>query len=65
MKIRIYPVVVEATDEANNHVFRMETFDEHCASLNMKALITPNNVDDICAAIQRALGLLDLDDPND
>ena len=60
MNIRVYPVAIEAVDDSNELVFRMETFDEASASLEVKAFISPGNVDDVCVAIRHAVTLLEL-----
>ena len=47
-------------DDSNELVFRMKAFDEASASLEVKAFISPGNVDDICVAIRHAVTLLEL-----
>ena len=59
--IKVYPVKIEAVDESNNLAFTIETFDQHCASVEFKALIGPSNIDELVAAMRTAVQMLELE----
>lgn len=61
MSIRIYPIEVEAVDETDEPVFKLRTVDAESASLEVRAVLTPANVNDFCDALQRAIKLLELE----
>lgn len=64
MSIRIYPIELEAVDETDELVFKLRTMDAESASIEVRAVLTPANVDDFCDALQRAIKLLELE-PDD
>ena len=58
--IDVYPVKIEATDEDGFVQFTMETQDEHCATVEFRAAIGPGNIDNLVAAMRRAVVMLEL-----
>ena len=58
--IDVYPVKIEATDENGFVQFTMETQDEHCATVEFRTTIGPGNVDELVAAMRRAVVMLEL-----
>lgn len=61
-KIEVYPVKIEAVMD-HDPLFCIESFDEYSATLRMDVLLTPNNLDDLFAAIRKGFDLLELLDP--
>lgn len=59
--ISVYPVKVQAYDESGDVMFTMETFDEHAAQVVMRTTIGPSNVDELTAALRRAVVMLELE----
>ena len=59
--IKVYPVKIEAVDEAGDVAFTMETFDQHCASVEIKTVISPSNIDELVAAMRTAVQILELE----
>lgn len=58
--IEVYPIKIEAVDEAGDVQFVMETQDEHCAMVNIRTVIGPGNIDQLTAAMRRAVAMLEL-----
>lgn len=58
--INVYPIKIEAVDEAGELQFTMETFDEHAATVEIKTVIGPDNIDELTAAMRRAVVMLEL-----
>lgn len=58
--ITVYPVKIEAVDEAGELQFTMETQDEHCAMVDIRTVIGPKNIDQLTAAMRAAVHLLEL-----
>ena len=58
--IEVYPVKVEAVDETGKLQFTMETQDAHCATVEIKTAIGPDNIDQLTAAMRRAVVMLEL-----
>ena len=58
--INVYPIKIEAVDEAGDVQFTMETFDTHCATVEIKTVIGPGNIDQLTAAMRRAVVMLEL-----
>ena len=58
--IKLYPIEIEAVDETGDVVFKLQTFDEKSATLEVKRIISPGDVDDFCNELKRALTLLEL-----
>ena len=59
--INVYPVKVQAYEaETNELMFTVETFDAHAASVEMHTTIGPGNVDELTAALRRAVVMLEL-----
>ena len=58
--INVYPVKVEAFDESGLLQFTMEMIDEHCATVEVKTVIGPGNIDELTAAMRRAVVMLEL-----
>lgn len=62
--MKIYPVKIEAVDELNELVFTVETFDEHCATIDIKKnLQTEDSLDDLFSGIREAFKMLQLETP--
>lgn len=59
--IKTYPIAIEAVDELDELVFKLTVVDAGAALLEAKVMITPQNVQDFCKALQRALKRLELD----
>ena len=59
--IKVYPVKIEAVDEAGDVAFTMETFDQHAASVDIRTTIGPGNIDELVAAMRRAVQMLELE----
>lgn len=59
--IKIYPVKIEAIDEAGDLAFTMETFDQHAASVDIRTVIGPDNIDELVAAMRSAVQMLELE----
>jgi DNA-binding NtrC family response regulator len=60
--INVYPVRVQAYDaETDDVLFTMETFDAHAAQVVMHTTIGPGNVDELTAALRRAVVMLELE----
>lgn len=58
--ITVYPVKIEAVDETGELQFTMESFDEFASSIEIKVLIGPANIDNLTAAMRRAVAMLEL-----
>lgn len=59
--IKLYPVKIEAHDEETGDlVFTMETFDEGAATIEIKTCLGPGNIDNVTAAMRRAIAMLEL-----
>lgn len=58
---KIYPIEIEAVDSDDEPVFKLRTFDENCATLQVDLLISPDNVDDFCRALHVAVNMLKLE----
>ncbi|CAK0746930.1 hypothetical protein CCP4SC76_1790004 [Gammaproteobacteria bacterium] len=53
--IKVYPIQVEATDGDNGVVFILKTFDSHSAEIEIKTLITMENVYELLSSIRRGV----------
>ena len=61
MTIDVYPVKIEAIDEIGGIVFKLETFDEHTASIEIKTLIAPGkSLTELFEAIRQGVDMLKL-----
>ena len=59
--INVCPVKVQAYDsETNELLFTVETFDEEAATVELKTVIGPKNIDQLVAAMRRAVQMLEL-----
>lgn len=58
--IEVYPIKVEATDESGFVQFTMETQDGHCATVEIRTVVGPDNIDQLTAAMRRAVVMLEL-----
>jgi len=63
--IKIYPVSIEAVDEHDECLFKLETFDERSATIKVTTLITNGNIDGFCNSLKRALIMLDFERDGD
>lgn len=59
--IKIYPVEVEAVDDAEEPVFKLKAIDAYYATLTIDLLISHNNIDELCQALRQAVALLKLE----
>ena len=59
--IKVYPVKIEAVDESGEVQFTMETFDQHAASVEIKTVVGPGNINELVAAMRRAVQMLELE----
>ena len=60
--IKVYPVKIEAIDaETNDLMFTMETLDGGAATVEIKTVISPSNIDNLVAAMRRSLQMLELE----
>jgi hypothetical protein len=57
----MYPVRFECTDEAHELAFTVELFDEACAKVEIKTLVTVGSWDEISAKVREALVLMELE----
>lgn len=61
MSIDVYPVRIEAVDELGEVVFKIETFDEYTATIEMKTLTSPGkSLTELLNAIKRGIDMLNL-----
>ena len=59
--ISIYPTMIEAVNEHGDIEFKLETFDECCATLIINnKLVDNNNLDELFDAIREAVKKLEL-----
>lgn len=58
--IQVYPIKIEAVDETGQVQFTMETFDAQVATVEIKTVIGPGNIDELTAAMRRAVVMLEL-----
>jgi hypothetical protein len=59
--IRVYPVKIEAyDDEKETLVFTIESFNSFCAEVTMKQEVTNESIENITAALRRAVQMLEL-----
>jgi len=60
--INVYPVKIQAHDaETNDLMFTMETCDAHAATVEMHTTIGPSNINELTAALHRAVVMLELE----
>lgn len=59
MPIDVYPTHIEAT-EGGDVLFTLKTFDAACAELTVNALVAPQSLDELFAAIRQGVELLQL-----
>ena len=63
MAITVYPVKIEAYDEINEPVFKLESVDECCASIEISMVITPGeSLEELFEAIREGLALMKFGD---
>jgi hypothetical protein len=58
--INIYPTQIEAVDRNGSLLFKLSTFDEYTAELEMKTAISQDGLHELFDAIQRAVDMLEL-----
>jgi len=58
--IELYPTEIEAMDGEMLMLFKLHAFDDCAAQLEMHGLISPGNVDAICAAIKTGIEMMRL-----
>lgn len=58
--IQVYPIKIKAVDETGQVQFTMETVDAHAATVEIKTVIGPDNIDELVAAMRRAVVMLEL-----
>jgi hypothetical protein len=59
--IEVKATQVQAIDEDSELLFTLSVFDTNCAVIEMKCLVDSKNIDQLTAAVRRALALLDLE----
>lgn len=60
--INVYPVKIEAIEaETGDLMFTMEAFDEGAATVEIKTVIGPGNINELTAAMRRAVVMLELE----
>lgn len=60
MPITLHPVKIEAYDEVNDLVFTLEMFDEACATVEIKTVLSLDNVDEVFAAVKDGIAMMNL-----
>ncbi len=61
MTIDIYPAKIEAYDhDTKDLLFTVEAFDEGAAKIEIMTVVSPDTLDEILAAISKAVGMLAL-----
>lgn len=59
--INVYPIKIEAYDEDEKSlVFTIEAIDAYCAEVQMRQPLTQENIDNVVAAMRRAVAMLEL-----
>ena len=59
--INVYPTKIEETNEHGDLEFKLEAFDEHCATLTIDSKLVDNeNLDELFTAIREAVKKLEL-----
>lgn len=59
--IEVYPVKIEAVDDIGEIVFKLETFDESAATIEIKTLVAPGkSLDELLNAIRQGVDMLKL-----
>lgn len=59
--MKVYPTQVECIDDSGEVVFRVETFDEHTASIKLAdTVVSEKSVDELFASLRTAFTMLDL-----
>ena len=58
--INVYPIKIEAVNENGEVQFSMETFDSHAAIVTIRTTVGPGNIDELTAAMRRAVVMLEL-----
>ena len=61
MMIKVYPVKIEAVDEDGDVAFTMETLDAHAATVEVKTIVRPENIDELTSAMRRAVVMLEME----
>lgn len=59
--IDVHPVEIQAVSQDGELLFNVKTVDEHCALVEMKCLVNSQNIDQLTAAMRRALAMLELE----
>ena len=60
--IDVYPVKIEAIEkETRDLMFKMETVDSHAATIEFHTVIGKGNIDEVVAAMRRAVVMLELE----
>ena len=59
--IKIYATKIEAYDENKDLMFVMEAIDNDAAKIDFKGAIKPNNINELVAAMRRAVQMLELE----
>ena len=61
--IKMYPTVIEAVDESGDLVFKLESFDEVSAKIELNSLLGSGNLEEILSAIRSGVEMLKLEKP--
>lgn len=59
--IKVYPVKIEAVNEDGDVAFTMEMQDAFCATVEVKTIVRPENIDELTSAMRRAVVMLELE----
>ncbi len=60
--IKLYVTKVEAVDESENRVFKLDMFDQHTAELTLNYIISNDMLPDLFESIKKGMDILKLDD---
>jgi hypothetical protein len=59
--MKVYPVKIECVDDVDDLVFTVETFDEACASIDLKQkLHSTESLEELIVALRKAFKMLEL-----
>lgn len=60
--MKVYPVKIEAVDDAGELLFTVEAFDQHTATIELKqSLYSERSLEDLFSGLRNAFSMLDLE----
>ena len=59
--IKVYPVKIEAVDDEGELTFIMQAIDAHAATIELKTVIRPDNIEQLVDAMRKAVQMLELE----